>query len=147
MGYFWSKVAVDVETGCWEWTAAKAKNGYAQFHFDQQTGYAHRFAYVTLVGPIPDGLDIDHLCRNRGCVNPAHLEPVTRSVNLRRGDGPRCARERAARITHCPQGHSYTGDNLYVNTSRPSPRRRCQACHAAEEQRRRARLKKERGSA
>lgn len=84
---FWVKFTRD-PSGCWVWTAAVDKvTGYGKFHVASETmGYAHRFAYETLVGPIPDGLDIDHLCRNRACVNPAHLEPVTRQVNLLRGE-------------------------------------------------------------
>lgn len=85
---FWVKFSRDPLTGCWVWTAALDKvTGYGKFHIGPQTmGYAHRFSYETLVAPIPAGLDIDHLCRNRACVNPAHLEPVTRQVNLLRGD-------------------------------------------------------------
>lgn len=65
---------------------------------------AHRVVYETVVGPVPEGLELDHLCRNRGCVNPAHLEPVTHQENMRRGHW--------GMKTHCPQGHPYEGDNL-----------------------------------
>jgi hypothetical protein len=80
-----AKVAV-ASDGCWNWTGALSRNGYGRF--GPQAGLtvgAHRFAYELLVGPIPEGLDLDHLCRNRRCVNPAHLEPVGRSENLARG--------------------------------------------------------------
>src|SRR3990172_6872284 len=70
---------------CWEWTSHRNNKGYGWFHFGHRSVLAHRLAYETLIGPIPDGLESDHLCRNRGCVRPSHVEPVTRSVNVRRG--------------------------------------------------------------
>lgn len=82
---------------CWVWTAARHGKGYGMFSVDRKRKVrAHRFAYEMMVGPIPEGLDLDHLCRNRACVNPEHLEPVTRSVNLKRGNvgGRRVPRER-----------------------------------------------------
>lgn len=106
---FWAKVDKGESDECWEWTAYRLWNGYGRFGYRHgDVRYAHRVAYELAVGPIPDGLDIDHLCRNRACVNPAHLEPVTRSVNLRRGDT--IVAERAAK-THCPRGHEYTEAN------------------------------------
>ena len=91
---FWSKVDRRGLDECWEWLGAKLVKGYGHFFLGgtRQEGnrrwvLAHRFAYEELVGPIPDGLDLDHLCRNVGCCNPAHLEPVSRSVNLLRGVG------------------------------------------------------------
>lgn len=85
---WWAKFERDPDTGCWLWTAAiDETTGYGRFHIAPgNMGYAHRFSWELLVGPIPDGLDIDHLCRTRRCVNPAHLEPVTRQVNLLRGE-------------------------------------------------------------
>lgn len=71
---------------CWVWTAATTE-GYGRFHLTGRTlVLAHRFSYETTVGPVPDGLDLDHVCRRRICINPAHLEPVTRQINLLRGD-------------------------------------------------------------
>lgn len=96
---FWSKV--DKTDDCWLWTGYIDGQGYGQFHHDGRVGYAHRVAYEALVGPIPSGLHIDHLCRVTACVRPSHLEPVTQAENLRR---------QGAAITHCPQGHEYTGD-------------------------------------
>ena len=81
---------------------------------------AHRVAYELQVGPIPVGLQLDHLCRVRSCVNPAHLEPVTSAENTRRG--------LRAMKTHCPQGHPYAGENLLI---RPTGQRRCRTCHLA----------------
>ena len=84
---FWPKV--DKTETCWIWIGAIGTGGYGNFWVGpdrlSDRMRAHRFAYESMVGPIPEGLDLDHLCRNRACVNPAHLEPVTRRVNLRRG--------------------------------------------------------------
>jgi hypothetical protein len=98
---FWEKV--DVSGVCWEWTGART-NGYGYFKRVGTTRRAHRIAYEHLVGPVPDGLVLDHLCRNRGCVNPDHLEPVTSRENLRRGSG---IAGRHARSDLCPRGHEY----------------------------------------
>ena len=82
---FWAKVRV-LDNGCWEWTGGQFPNGYGAFHITHKgTVYAHRWSYEHLVAPIPNGLQSDHLCRNRPCVNPAHIEPVTCAENLRRG--------------------------------------------------------------
>lgn len=85
---FWSKV--DASGDCWEWTAGKTSNGYGAFYPTPHSQIAaHRWVWQSLVGPIPDGLQIDHLCRNKGCVNPDHLEPVSFTVNQHRGFGVR----------------------------------------------------------
>lgn len=77
---------INADTGCWEWQKAiRECNGYGICARNGKTDYAHRFSYETFVGPIPEGLELDHLCRNRKCVNPYHLEPVTHTVNMRRG--------------------------------------------------------------
>jgi len=86
--------------------------GYGQFSVPFMMG-AHRFSYQLLVGNIPEGLEIDHLCRNKICVNPAHLEAVTHLTNMRRGDHNR-GRHHAAK-THCPKGHEYTPENTYTS--------------------------------
>lgn len=97
---------VDVTDDCWLWTAAKYPNGYGVFSVAAgQNRLAHRVAYELLVGPIPDGMQLDHLCRTRHCVNPAHLEPVTGIENRRRGAGFGGALHEP--VTHCPQGHAY----------------------------------------
>ena len=85
---FW-KFVVKTDT-CWLWIGAKYKSGYGEFHLNRRTQRAHRIAYELLVGPIPEGLTIDHLCRVVACVNPAHLEPVTLLENLKRTTKPFC---------------------------------------------------------
>lgn len=115
---------------CWMWTASLRADGYGQFRIggraDGRTVRAHRVAYELLIGPIPEGLVIDHLCRNRACVNPDHLEPVTHKVNVLRGEG---VSAKAARATSCPYGHAYDKANTYW---RRDGRRYCRACHLAQ---------------
>ncbi len=114
------------EDGCWEFTGGKTQNGYGRFWDGQRSVLAHRFSYEHHVGPIPDGLQCDHLCRNRACVNPGHLEPVTNQENARRGVSGDQARERQLAKTHCHKGHPYSGDNLYVPPD--GSRRECRQC-------------------
>lgn len=105
---------------CWVWTGAISSEGYGRCG----SAYAHRWSYEVFVGPIPEGLQIDHLCRVRKCVNPAHLEPVTQRENLLRGDG---AGARFARRTHCSRGHALTPENTYAEKASPGARM-CLAC-------------------
>lgn len=108
-----------LDTPCWV-CSYTGPRGYTTIKVAGKTQIAHRFAYEELVGPIPKGLDLDHLCRVRNCVNPAHLEPVTRRVNLSRGMGQSAV---ACRTGLCKRGHSLA--NAYV---RPNGRRDCREC-------------------
>lgn len=124
--------------GCWEWTAGKNAAGYGVFknrRWPQHSRLAHRVLYTLLVGPIPAGLELDHLCRNRGCVNPKHLEPVTRRVNTLRGE-TRGARNAA--VTHCPQGHAYDERNTWTAKNGS---RNCRRCNADRQAQRKERLR------
>ena len=103
--------------GCWLWTAILT-NGYGKFSDGRRVVKAHRWAYEHLAAPIPDGMDIDHLCRVRNCVNPGHLEAVTHQENVKRGLMPQIMRERHAAVTHCPRGHEYTEQNTYRHTNK-----------------------------
>lgn len=111
---FWEKVVITGFTECWLWGGAKT-NGYGSIGYQTEGGgktkhiSSHRAAYQLLIGPIPDNLDLDHLCRNPGCCNPKHLEPVTHRENVLRGEGPSA---KQARQTHCKRGHPLSGDNL-----------------------------------
>ena len=116
--------------GCWNWIGSKDVNGYgmARYEGGTRSRRAHRVVYETLVGPVPEGLVLDHLCRNRGCVNPAHLDPVTQQINTLRGIGPTA---KNAVKTHCSNGHPYEGENLSMGTKGGMPIRRCKACQRA----------------
>lgn len=120
---FWSKV--DKAGDCWLWTAACNSEDYGHFWFDRRQHQAHRVAYELLVGPIPDGLQIDHLCRTPRCVNPAHLEPVTSRENTLRGRSPFALK---AAQTHCKRGHEFTPENTEVPNR---GKRGCKACRYA----------------
>ena len=107
------------QNGCWLWLKHKNKKGYGRFRFKGIRQYTHRASYELYVGPIPKGLQIDHLCRVRACCNPTHLEPVTCAINIKRGE--------RANKTHCPQGHEYSEENTY----RWRTYRQCRACQRA----------------
>jgi|GEM_PF-3487212 len=127
------------ESPCWNWQGITHQQGYGIFNIVGAACRAHRFAYTRLVGPIPDGLTLDHLCLNKRCVNPAHLEPVTLSENSRRGTITHptyliasAAAARAQRAaTHCRKGHEFNSEN----TSWTEGYRRCRTCMRAKNSR------------
>lgn len=118
---FWQRV--DKGATCWEWTGGKVGRGYGAAYVDGVQRPAHRVAYEELRGPVPDGLDLDHLCRNRACVNPDHLEPVSRRVNLLRS--PITLTARKAAQVECVNGHEFTPENTAINKNGT---RRCREC-------------------
>ena len=111
--------------GCWEWQGTRNKLGYGRFNCGHVEVLAHRFSFEMNVGPIPDGLVLDHLCRNPACVNPEHLEPVTQGENVLRGRMVQGASQARLDRTHCPAGHPYDEENTYL---RPDGGRDCRIC-------------------
>ena len=104
---------VKIQGPCWNWVGSMIPNGYGIMNFARNQHFgAHRVSYAIHIGEIPEGLDIDHLCRNRRCVNPLHLEAVTRAVNIRRGVSPAAQR---AKQTHCKRGHEFSESNTWRN--------------------------------
>lgn len=117
-----SRIEVD-GSGCWLYAGCINSDGYGIV--GGRGEYVHRLQYERYVGPIPDGLQLDHLCRVRHCVNPAHLEPVTSRENSMRSSITIAARNAAK--THCPRNHEYTPENTYVDRKRGGGRQ-CRAC-------------------
>lgn len=127
---FWAKVS-KTDT-CWLWTAAKTGQGYGHIKVDGRMRPAHRVSYELAIGPIPEGMDLDHLCRTPLCVRPDHLEPVTRRTNVLRGVGY-CAQQ--ARKEECVNGHAFTAANTYIWRGH----RTCRKCNIATTKRMRER--------
>lgn len=139
------RATTNPETGCWEWQGAKEKGGYGIIKVTKQPGthrreMVHRAAYEELVGPIPEGLTLDHLCRNRACCNPAHLEPVTGHENMVRGRAPDTIFRDG---THCIHGHEFTPENTYIDKRG----RYCRECRRRRNAESDARKKARRGEA
>lgn len=141
---FWSKSSPDPDCACQPcaqavsladrcliWRGAMTADGYGRAWDGEQNVSAHRMAYALRIGPVPEGMQLDHLCRVRACVNPAHLEPVTCQENLLRGQTHNA---RNAVKTHCDSGHAFTPENTrFTAPSKryPNGRRTCRACHRA----------------
>lgn len=139
---FWEKVRPN-ETGCWLWIGASAGQGYGRYTIGRGVeDYSHRVAYEAFKESIPASYEIDHLCKNRTCCNPSHLEAVTHLENVRRSPDTEATRTakgaRNRTKTHCPQGHPYDEKNTYINTQ---GHRACRACRAQTERERKRRLK------
>jgi len=125
---FWSRV--EKSSACWLWTGTRQVGGYGRFTIGRKSLLTHRVAYETYVGPIPEGLELDHLCRTPNCVRITHLQPVTRAENVRRSrlftEGILAKAAAAARVarTHCRRGHEFTARN----TRRDGSTRICRSC-------------------
>lgn len=125
-------IQLDETTGCWNWLGRKTETGYGKLWADDQMWMAHRFSYAALIGPLPDGLESHHKCRNRGCVNPWHLELVTHQKNC----------ETDFTVTHCKNGHAYKDGEYYeIRNKDGHVKRTCKICakeraHAYHEQHR-----------
>lgn len=124
---FFRKVEAVPWTGCWIWMGCRS-SGYGHMRRGGVGVLAHRFAFELHKGAIPPELELDHLCREPSCVNPAHLEPVTTGENTRRGESARVTRARYAAITHCPRGHEYAGANVGFAISGKYTSRYCKTC-------------------
>lgn len=118
---FEGRVKIDLSTGCWEWQLYVSKSGYGQMTYLNKQGVsAHRVSYELHVGPIRDGLTVDHICFNTICVNPDHLQLLTRVENIQRTP--------ASLLPHCRHGHAYDEANTYINQR---GRRSCRRCNLA----------------
>lgn len=142
----WERISKQflIGDGCWMWTGRPDGNNYSRVTVDGKRSYGHIAMYELFVGPIPEGMTIDHLCHtndpdcpggsddpHRLCVRPDHLEAVTLEENKRRGRSPAAVH---ARKTHCPQGHEYTEENTYwvMHNGKRRPSRRCRICMKAQ---------------
>lgn len=132
---FWAYIEKDPATGCWVWTGTLSADGYGVINVGGKRRYTHTWYYEEHVSPVPDGLEPDHLCRNRPCANPGHLELVTHRENILRGESPQAIN---ARKTHCIRGHEFTPENTYRTPSTGGRScRKCMAIQAANRIRRR----------
>ncbi len=131
---------VRIEGDCWFWDDCSSE-GYGRFYVGPHRYGAHRVSYEYFVGPIPEGYEVDHLCRNPSCVNPEHLEAVTQEENNRRSNSPSAV---YARAVCCKNGHPFDEANTYYKPNGKNFHRICRACQAEKSRRRRARRRAER---
>ena len=140
----WQRLLERIELtpgGCWLWTGTKNPRGYGKMTIGGRRGTqkeTHRLAYQEFKGEIPDGLVLDHLCEVRHCMNPDHLEPVSRYENMRRGHDYESLRAGGYRRTHCTYGHEYTEDNTYMSWTGRNWAQRCRTCLRAKRRKERA---------
>ena len=127
---FWGYVRK--EDSCWEWTGTKCQRGYGRFSINNRSYSAHRLCYVKTHGDVDRNDVCDHLCRNPGCVNPKHVEPVSQGENVRRGMAGPLLKKRNRSVTHCPKGHEYSPENTRRNKKGHRTCRTCQRRWAAE---------------
>ena len=116
-----------LETQCWMWTARLDDCGYGWFSCKHKNHKAHKYAYEAVLGSVPCGQELDHLCRNRACANPFHVEPVTHTENVARGIAGLWQRQK----THCSKGHPFDAQNTYVYTEGVYQKRGCLICRRA----------------
>lgn len=131
MEAFWARV--DATGICWEWTRALTPKGYARTTYGHKNWLIHRLVWTLLVGDIPEGMTLDHLCRNRRCCNPDHMEVVTAEENKRRGHSPNAIN---ARKTHCKEGHLLDESSIESDGNR-----RCRQCRTRRERERKRRIR------
>ena len=115
------RIKFNEENTCWEWIGTLYNNGYGRISINNKSSYVHRLTYELYIGKIPTGKELDHLCRNRRCCNPEHLEAVTHRENIRRGKTGKHNSEK----THCKRGHPYTKENTHI---KPNGWRQCKLC-------------------
>ena len=118
---FWDKV--EITNSCWNWSGGKNKAGYGRISINHVMVLAHRFIYEIMESKIPRGIVIDHLCRNRSCVNPSHMDITTIGQNCMRGDSPSAINSRK---THCGKGHQYNDNNMRIDPK--TKKKRCIIC-------------------
>lgn len=143
----WRYIQPEPNSGCWLWDGALSGVGYGVLNVGQaESGggrskirYAHVLSYEIHKGVVPEGLELDHICRTRSCCNPDHVEPVTHAENLRRGFHPKGAEHPLGAKTHCPEGHVYDDSNTYTHTNKNGKTSRyCKKCTYARKHKRRA---------
>lgn len=135
---FWKKI--NKKDDCWVWTAGQDGHGYGMF-FDSVKKVnvkAYRWSYENFIGLVPNNLQLDHLCRNRICVNPNHLEPVTQQENIKRGEAGKNLIEMQLSKVLCPKNHKYDKENTYI---RPDGGRGCRKCRAEANKKQRMKMK------